>query len=35
MNMGQRQHDDPAVVVDSHHNVLASVLGRYLVEKIK
>ncbi|KAJ8650262.1 hypothetical protein MRB53_003285 [Persea americana] len=25
--MGQRQHDDPAVVVDSHHNVLASVLG--------
>jgi hypothetical protein len=27
--MGQKKHDDPSVVTASHHDVLASVLGRY------
>ncbi|TVU32628.1 hypothetical protein EJB05_24368, partial [Eragrostis curvula] len=27
--MGEKQHDDPSVVTASHHDVLASVLGRY------
>ena len=25
--MGERKHSDPSLVVDSHHNVLATVLG--------
>jgi hypothetical protein len=29
--MGQKKHDDPSVVTASHHDVLASVLGRYVL----
>ncbi|GJN25290.1 hypothetical protein PR202_gb13098 [Eleusine coracana subsp. coracana] len=27
--MGEKKHKDPAMVTASHHDVLASVLGRY------
>ena len=27
--LGERQHDDPEVVTHSHHDMLASIVGRY------
>ena len=29
--LGERRHEDPELVTESHHDMLASVLGRYVV----
>jgi hypothetical protein len=33
--MGEKKHDDPSMVTASHHDVLASVLGRYDVPVVQ
>lgn len=30
MYLGEKQHDDPEFVTDSHHQMLWSLLGRYV-----
>lgn len=29
MYLGEKQHDDSKLITDSHHDILASVAGRY------
>lgn len=33
--LGERQHDDPKQVTDSHHDLLATVVGRYILYSYK
>ena len=32
--LGERRHEDPELVTESHHDMLASVLGRYVVVRM-
>lgn len=32
MYLGERQHDDPDVVLESHHRMLESVFERYIIK---
>ena len=31
--LGERQYDDPKLITDSHHDMLAKVVGRYDIKE--